>query len=340
MKLYINFYFYEKMFLWIGNDMETRKVQVTGKSTYILTLPKKWVIESLMRAGSSVSLTIQEDGSLVITPPALRKATSLKKLIMKDDLDELKRDMIGSYIMGSCQFLEISGFRDKIEIKNEIRELCKILIGYEIVEVDTSRILIQDILDTDEFTIEAGFKRLSSLVFLMFNDLVENLRTADSEAITEIMARDEDVDKIFFLISKLFTTRLNLKKASKNDRLSLIEAFYYRLAASELESVGDLIVKIARDLNRIDFSKEEVEKLLEIGRFARQFVQNSVSSLRLSDIKLANDVLKEEEIFENRLFALNESTSEPALEIIFDIFGRIKNHAGTIAELTIDLSQL
>ena len=77
-----------------------------------------------------------------------------------------------------------------------------------------------------------------------------------------------------------------------------------------------------------------------LGRFTRQFIQNSVSSLRLSDIKLANDVLKEEEIFENRLLVLNESTSEPALEIIIDIFSRIKNHAGTIAELTIDLSQL
>lgn len=320
--------------------METRKVQVTGKSTFVLTLPKKWVVESHIRAGSSVSLSIQEDGSLLITPPIFRKSNSTKKLIMKDNLNELKRNIIGTYIMDNCQFLEITGFIDKTEVKNEIRELCKILIGYEIVEVDNSRILIQDILDFDEFTIEAGFKRLSSLISLMFNDLFESLRTSDSEALTEMIARDEDVDKIFFLISKLFTSRLNLKKASKNDRLSLIEAFYYRLAASELESIGNLIVEIAHDLKRIEFSKEEVEKLLEIGRFSRQIIQNSVISLRHSDIKLANDVLREEEIFEKRLSSLNKLTSEPALEIIFDTFSRIKNHASTIAELTIDLSQL
>ena len=320
--------------------METRKVQVTGKSTYIMTLPKKWVIESLMRPGSSVSLSYQEDGSLVISPPALRKPTSLKKIIMKEDMDELKRNVIGAYIVGSCQFLEISGIGGRQEVKNVIRELCKVLIGFEIVEADSSRILVQDILDTDEFTIEAGFKRMSSLVFLMFNELVDSLRVADPKIISDLIARDEDVDKIFFLLSKLFTSRLSLKKASKGDRLSLIEAFYYRLAASELESVGDLIVEIAHDLERVSFSEEEAEKLLELGRFTRQFIQNSVSSLRLSDIKLANDVLKEEETFENRLLVLNESTSEPALEIIIDIFSRIKNHAGTIAELTIDLSQL
>jgi phosphate uptake regulator len=320
--------------------METRKVQVTGKSTYILTLPKKWVIESLLRAGSSVSLSYQEDGSLVISPPALRKPTALKKLVMKKSMDELKRNVIGTYIIGNCQFLEITGFGDRQEVKNEIRELCKVLIGFEIVEADSSRILIQDILDTDEFTIEAGFKRMSSLVSLVFNDFIENLRAADPEILRDIIARDEDIDKIFFLLSKLFTSRFNLKKPSRNDRLSLIEAFYYRLAAKELKSIGDLIVEAARDLEKVSFSEDETEKLLELGLFTKQFIQDSVSSLRLSDIKLANDVLKEEETFENKLIVLDESTSEPALKIISDIFSRIKDHACNIAEITIDLSQL
>jgi len=320
--------------------METRKVQVTGKSTYILTLPKKWVTESVMEAGSSVSLSYQEDGSLVISPPTLRKTKALKRLVMKESGDELKRNIIGAYIMGSCQFLEISGVGDRQEIKNEIRELCKVLIGYEIVEVEDSRILIQDILDTDEFTIEAGFKRMSSLVFLMFNDLLDVLRATDPEAIGDIMRRDEDVNKIFFLLSKLIISRLNLKKTSKSDRLRLIEAFYYRLAASELEKIGGLIVKIAHDLERVNFSGGEAEKFLDLGSFTQQFIQDSVNSLRLSDVKLANNVLKENETFDAKLLVLNGLATEPALEIITDSFGRIKDYARNIAELTIDLSQL
>jgi phosphate uptake regulator len=320
--------------------METRKVMVTGKSTYIMTLPKKWVIESLLRAGSSITLSYQEDGSLLISPPALRKPTSLKKLVMEKSMDELKRNVIGAYIMGSSQFLEINGIEDQLEVKNELRKLCKVLIGFEIIEADNSKILIQDILDTDEFTIEAGFKRMSSLVSLMFNDLLDNLRASDPEILRDLISKDEDVDKIFFLLSRLFTSRLNLKKASKNDRLSLIEAFYYRLAGNELEMIGDLIIEIAHDFEKVSFSEEEAEKLLELGLFTRQFIQDSVSSLRLSDVKLANNVLKEEETFKEKLPVLNGSTSELALEIIIDIFIRIKNHACNIAELTIDLSQL
>jgi phosphate uptake regulator len=320
--------------------METRKVQVTGKSTYIMTLPKKWVIDSLLSAGSSVMLSYQEDGSLVVSPPALRKNTAIKKLAMKENLDELKRNIIGAYIMGSYQFLEINGIKDWQEGKNEIRKLCKALIGFEIVEVDGSRILIQDILDTDEFTIEAGFKRMSSLVFQMLSGFIDYLQNADFETVKDIICRDEDMDQIFFLLSKLFTSRLNLKKASNNDRLRLIEAFYYRLAAGELEKIAGIIVEIAQNLEGIVFSEEEIEKLLDLGLFSRQFIQDCVRSIRLSDIKLANDVLKDKVIFEEKLLALKGPTSEPALEIITESFGRIKNYAGNIAELTIDLSQL
>jgi phosphate uptake regulator len=323
-----------------GDDMDTRKIQVTGKSTYIMTLPKKWVNESLLSAGSSVTLSYQEDGSLVISPPALRKNTALKRLSMKENLDELKRNVIGTYIMGSCQFLEINGIKNCQEGKNEIRKLCKVLIGFEIVEVEGSRILIQDILDTDEFTIEAGFKRVASLIFQMLNCLVDSLRTADREIIRDIISKDEDVNQLFFLLSKLFTSRLSLKKASKNDRLSLIEAFYYRLAAGELEKIAGLVAEIARNLEKIVYSEEEAEKLLDLGLFARQFIQDCGRSLRLSDVQLANDVLKDKVTFEKKILALNGPTSEPALEIITESFGRIKNYAGNIAELTIDLSQL
>ena len=320
--------------------METRKVQITGKSTYILTLPKKWVTKSVIGAGSPVSLSYQEDGSLLISPPITRNPTTCKKLVMKESADELKRNVIGTYIMGNCQFLEINGIGERQEVKNGIKELCKVLIGFEIVEVTGSRVLIQDILDTEEFTIEAGFKRMSSLVFLMLNDLLDIQRARNPETIRDIIARDEDVDKIFFLLSKLFISRLNLKKTSTSDRLRLIEAFYYRLAAGELEAIGDLIVKITHDLERVNFSDEEADKVLELGLFTQQFIQDSVNSLRRLDLELANNVLKEKETFDAKLLVLNGLATEPALEIITDSFSRIKDYARNIAELTIDLSQL
>jgi len=46
---------------------ETRKIQFTGKSTYIVSLPKKWVNSLGLKAGSPILIT-QQDSSLILTP--------------------------------------------------------------------------------------------------------------------------------------------------------------------------------------------------------------------------------------------------------------------------------
>jgi len=48
--------------------MEARKVQITGKSTYMITLPKKWAVDVGLQPGSLVSITHRDDGSLLLTP--------------------------------------------------------------------------------------------------------------------------------------------------------------------------------------------------------------------------------------------------------------------------------
>jgi len=326
--------------------MDTRKVQITGKSTYIVTLPKKWALESGLEAGSAVNISYQDDGSLLIEPPKPKKTpeTSKKKKVKKDNIEEIKRDIIGTYIMGGYQLLEVKGKNKPKKVESMVRELCRDLIGFEIVEVQDSKIVIQDFLDTEEFTIEAGLKRMSSLVFLMLNDLLEALQAHDPETLRDIIDRDSEVDRMFFLLSKLYISRLNLKKPSKSDRLSLIEAFHYRLAAGELERVGDHTVKIAKNLENVELSKAGAARIGEIGRFAQQLVSDSVSSFRLSDVQLANRVLKQKELFEEELLGLASGEgpleSVPSIEIIIDSFSRIKDYAGNIAELTIDLSQL
>ena len=48
--------------------METRKVQITGGNTYIVSLPKKWVKAAGIKSGDSLRIIPQRDGTLVIEP--------------------------------------------------------------------------------------------------------------------------------------------------------------------------------------------------------------------------------------------------------------------------------
>ena len=47
---------------------EVRKIQFSGKSSYMLALPKKWVEEMGLGAGDSVAVERQGDSSLIVTP--------------------------------------------------------------------------------------------------------------------------------------------------------------------------------------------------------------------------------------------------------------------------------
>src|SRR3989304_495516 len=52
---------------------ETRKLQITGGSTYILSLPKPWVTQNQLKKGSALLVREEDDGSLSIAPSKFEK---------------------------------------------------------------------------------------------------------------------------------------------------------------------------------------------------------------------------------------------------------------------------
>lgn len=52
--------------------METRKVYISGGSTYGISLPKKWVKKSNLKAGDSLIVT-EQGGSLLIETSVIEK---------------------------------------------------------------------------------------------------------------------------------------------------------------------------------------------------------------------------------------------------------------------------
>ena len=320
--------------------MDTRKVQVTGKSTYIVTLPKKWAVDAGLVAGSLVKISYQDDGSIAITPPAYDSDPPAKRLELGGkSMDVIMRDIIGAYVMG-YPVIEFHADRISKEMKKKIKSISRNLIGLEVVEETDTRIVIQDLLDAGEFAMVTGIKRMSSLVFLMLDGLINYLKTKDDEILREVISRDDEVDRAYLLISKQFINRLNLSRILKIDELSLIEAFYYRLAAGNLERIGDHAVKIADAFSHTGIP----DAALGIGesvRVSQNLVANSIESLRKSNASLANNVLTENATTKELLsksMAATAVASSP--EIIFDSLSRTGDYAANIAELAIDLSQL
>ena len=52
---------------------EQRKLQVTGGSTFILSLPKDWATKNELKRGSAMVVREEENGSLSISPSSFPK---------------------------------------------------------------------------------------------------------------------------------------------------------------------------------------------------------------------------------------------------------------------------
>ena len=320
--------------------MDTRKVQVTGKSTYIVTLPKKWAVDSGLVAGSLVKVSYQDDGSIAIVPPVYEPDPPAKRLELDGkSMDAIMRDIIGAYVMG-YRFIEIHADHIPKETKKRVKSISQDLIGIEVVKETDTVIEINDLLDTGEFTIEKGVKRMSSLVFMMLDGLINYLKIKDDEILREIISRDDEVDRMYLLVSKQFITRLNLGRILKIDELSLIESFYYRLAAGNLERIGDHAVKIADAFSHTGVP-DAAPGIRESVRVSQNLVANSIESLMKSDASLANDVLSKNDTAKELLSkSMTTAAATSSSEIVFDSLSRTGDYAANIAELAIDLSQL
>ena len=319
--------------------METRKVQVTGKSTYIVTLPKKWAKKSKLDGGETVSMSYLEDGSLVIAPPGWKHAERNLKISFNGNIKGLKREIVGIYILDEYTSIEVAGKNLDKEMKKEIKQLCRGLIGFEVVENVGDRVVINDFLDKDELTIARTLKRMSSIVYLMMDELAIAMQEQNNELFAEVVARDDEVDRMYLLISKQFISRLHLHQPSKNDKLSLIESFYYRLAAEDVERIADHVTKVAAICKGLSLTEDQSSLMSQLVSDSQKYFMDIMDIFRHLEKEQAHNVLDNTMSSSEDLLELRDS-SEPEMRIIIDSIKRIREYAKKITEYTIDLSQL
>ena len=66
--------------------MDVRKVQVTGGSSFVITLPKEWANSINLKKNDPLGIVVQPDGSLIISPPDKLESDSSVKVFQVDDI--------------------------------------------------------------------------------------------------------------------------------------------------------------------------------------------------------------------------------------------------------------
>jgi phosphate uptake regulator len=130
--------------------MEIRKVQLTGGSSYVVTLPKEWVKSQKINKNDPVGLIAQPDGTLLLTSKTTGGREARVKEIEVDDIKDpvyLYRQLIGIYIMGYSTIVVSSEKRLAPGMRDSVIGFTQMAIGPEIMEEDMGAITIKDMLD-------------------------------------------------------------------------------------------------------------------------------------------------------------------------------------------------
>ncbi len=328
--------------------MEIRRIQVTGGSSYIITLPKEWIKKLNIKKNDPIGLYMQSNGTILVTSKINREQTQREKEFeVKDTTNQtfLLRKLVGAYIAGYTTIKIKSKDRLNPSTQNIIRQYTQTTIGQEVVEETNNTITIKDLLNPAEMPFNRTLKRMHIIIKGMHEDLMTALKEQDKKLAEDILTRDNEVDRLHWLIARQHNTILkNVNFAEKMQTTTQIASTSF-LISRITERIGDHIIKIAKNIiNILDekIDKQIIGKLENASNLSINIFSKSITSFFRKDIKSANENIDEidklrkqcEEI--NTLALKQEATIAIPLGYIAESIRRIGDYAEDISENVIN----
>ncbi|TFG03784.1 MAG: phosphate uptake regulator PhoU [Promethearchaeota archaeon] len=328
-------------------NIETRKVQQTGGSSYIVSLPKEWIDRHGIQAKDTIGILPQPDGNLMITPYINSQQYIKEKSFDLDEInssDFLFRLLIGAYIMGYSIIKIKSSKKFHHQMRSTIESFINVAMGPEIIEETSNTILIKDLLDPKEMPFNKTIKRMYILAQNMHEDAVRALEKGDKDLAEQVINRDDQIDRLNWLVERQAHIVLRDIMLCQKMNITLEDASNYQLISRFLERIADHAVKIAKSVLRIDF--EKIDKILlnnitKLSKMSLDLLNLSLDAWLQRSLNLANKNIESIEnlISECEKIEFNtDHNPEFAIEIgyIIESIRRTGEYSSDISEIIIN----
>lgn len=328
--------------------MEIRKVQVTGGSSYVITLPKGWVKSLNIKKNDPLGLIVQPDGTLLITPKTTGEPVHRTKEFSVDSVDDpeyLFRLLVGAYIMGYSIIMVKSEERIPPFVTECVTRFTQTAVGPEIIEETMKSVTIKDLLNPVEMPFDKIIRRLHIILKTMHEDAITALKEKDKQLAEDVIARDNNVDRLQWLVARQSNVVLQDVTLAKKMGVTQEEATYYFLISRIMERIGDHAVRIAEHVplliaEEIDGTITDV--IASASSLALEIFANSMAAWIKKDIEVANRNIESIKTLVSHCEEINNEAlqikgrSSISLGYIAESIKRTGEYAGDIAELVIN----
>lgn len=352
-KLHINYLFY----IVVGVPMAIRRVQLTGGTTFIVSLPKNWAKKVGLKAGDSMTITELKDGSLKISPPYPRPELrqpreSSIKVSDRMKAETLSRKIISDYLTG-YDFVRVvtdKGSLISTSYRNAVRETVHELIGMEIVGQTAGEITIQCLLDYSKLPISNIVKEMHRISVSMQRDAITALLTGNSDLARNVILRDNEVDRLYMLAVKELKDMIRMEEVAKTMGMSSRACLGYRVVVKCIERIADHSGRVAKNaigLGKVDLPVSIRRYLSEMSERAYEVCMKAVEALLTVNEDGAEEaiqLIRSVEKIEERL--IHELLEQPfgthkivcSINTIMDSLRRIADYGTDIAEIALNLA--
>ncbi len=321
--------------------MELRKVQKTRGGTFFVTLPKEWAIRNGINRGSIVASLVTPDGKLVIDPKYNIKPTPRTIVIKPGPF--LSREIISKYLLGyDIIRIETKG-RITLDQRDIVKQASARLIGLEIIEEDYSKIVMQCLLEPSALPPEKILRREHLIASGMCRDAVTALLDGDVNLARNVVARDNEVDRLYFLLVRILRTIIQNPSLGEKLNVNPIDCLDYRLTASLVESAADQSSEIAEyaiKFEGLKLTDESSKALYNLYKVVHEAYEDAVVAFLSRNISVAESVREKKPVIEELSHKVESSANTLPVEraqdliTVLSLLNRIYDHSIDISDLT------
>jgi len=337
------------------NSPQLRKVQLTGGSTYVVSLPKNWAKAVGIEPGDYVQLIPQRDMSLLIVPEEGKKKEGLSEVLIDVSLaenpEDVVREFIACYLVG-YDIIHLSLGKKATDYRIYIKDVMRRkLVGVEIIDESTNHMTARCLIGHVDFPVKDALNRMHIMALSMHEDAITALKERDVFLARDVVQRDDEVDRLYFFVVRQLKMATEKRFIVEEIGLSsLRDCLGYRLVAKSIERIADHATRIAKTIPTMEYQSipdNIITLIIQMSVISTDICQNAMKALYQLSVKKANQaiqrttqVIKLEEtaiklILETKLHI----TTVIGLRLILESIRRVAEYGADMAEIAINLTR-
>ncbi len=350
-------------------DLGYRKIQCTGRGSYIISLPKEWVQDVGLKRGSEIAFNVEPDFSLNLIPRKIREKTSegasskLKEYYISvdptEDFESTLRLIQSLYVISAdVMRIHFKGSVDSTKCKTAIKNFARdTFLGSEVIDETKDEITLQILIKHSEFPIEKAVRRMSIVALAANRDAVAALKDQDKELPRNVVNSRNDVNRLMLYVVRQLKFGLEHNMYRELGFSTPKEYLLYRMLVNDIKNIGEDAVNIINNQanfqklldDQVLFLKEPIDEevyaqIINLNTSAHQLFEEAARAMfkrdyndaekiiprRQNCIKLENDLI--------RLMSTKKLDPNVAslLRLVLDSARRILDYGQDIAELTLN----